>query len=187
MKDLFSKATEVNIEACFNVVHIKKMAEEYLERKTGFNIPVYLDFEDFQENRVAYFGVMEWELEQEALDALDSAGFPELSVGAVTPGLMSDMFGSEVETCLFSPYTNDPVDIDENVLMISIKMPLETYRTMVKDKVNKALGKQVAIKLISKPGRYSGHYLCPTCNRMYWKDEAVPNYCQSCGQKFELN
>ena len=50
-----------------------------------------------------------------------------------------------------------------------------------------ALEKQIPKKPINKSGRYSGHYLCPTCNRIYWKDEIVPNYCQGCGQKFNLD
>ena len=50
-----------------------------------------------------------------------------------------------------------------------------------------AIEKQIPVKLIGKSGRYSGHYLCPTCNRIYWKDEIVPNYCSSCGQKLDLD
>ena len=47
-----------------------------------------------------------------------------------------------------------------------------------------AIEKQIPAKLIDRSGWYSGHYLCPTCNKIYWKDEIVPNYCQGCGQKF---
>ena len=50
-----------------------------------------------------------------------------------------------------------------------------------------AIEKQIPVKPINKTGRYSGHYLCPICNKMYWKDEAVPNYCQGCGQMFNLD
>lgn len=30
-------------------------------------------------------------------------------------------------------------------------------------------------------------YLCPTCNRLYWKWDFLSNYCDSCGQKFNLD
>lgn len=29
-------------------------------------------------------------------------------------------------------------------------------------------------------------YLCPTCNRLHWSREYVNNYCDSCGQRFDL-
>ena len=51
------------------------------------------------------------------------------------------------------------------------------------DRAIAAIEKQIPTKLISK----SGSYLCPTCNKMYWKDEIVPNYCQGCGQMFDLD
>lgn len=83
------------------------------------------------------------------------------------------------------------------------------------DRAIAAIEKQIPVKLIGKSGdtnmsnmfrntkditldlssfdtsnvirRYSGHYLCPTCNKMYREDEIVPNYCQGCGQKFNLD
>ena len=60
------------------------------------------------------------------------------------------------------------------------------YSLLAIDKAIHAIKRQVPAKPIAKAGRYSGHYLCPVCNKMYWKDETVPNYCQGCGQKFDL-
>ena len=55
------------------------------------------------------------------------------------------------------------------------------------DRAISAIEKQIPKKLINKVGRNTGHYLCPICNRIYWKDEILPNYCQGCGQKFNLD
>lgn len=52
--------------------------------------------------------------------------------------------------------------------------------------VETTIEKQIPKKPINKAGRHTGHYLCPICNRIYWKDEILPNYCQGCGQKFDL-
>lgn len=60
------------------------------------------------------------------------------------------------------------------------------YSLTAIDRAINAIEKQIPVNPISKAGRYSGHYLCPNCNRTYWKDEPVPNYCKSCGQKFDL-
>ena len=56
------------------------------------------------------------------------------------------------------------------------------YSLYAIDRAITAIEKQMPVKPINK----TGSYLCPTCNKMYWKDETVPNYCQDCGQKFNL-
>ena len=61
------------------------------------------------------------------------------------------------------------------------------YSLFAIDRAIGAIERQMPVKPINKAGRYSGHYLCPICNRIYWKDEILPNYCQSCGQKFNLD
>lgn len=50
-----------------------------------------------------------------------------------------------------------------------------------------ALEKQIP----KKPIKYSiiGNeqtWICPICNRLYWKRDHLSDYCNSCGQKFDL-
>lgn len=52
------------------------------------------------------------------------------------------------------------------------------------DRAIDAIEKQVPVKPINKVGHLTGHYLCPICNKIYYKNEVLPNYCQGCGQKF---
>ena len=77
----------------------------------------------------------------------------------------------------------------EAIDAIRANYPPENY-TRLREGLDLAiitLKKQIPEKPISKAGRHTGHYLCPTCDKMYWKDEIVPNYCQGCGQKFNLD
>jgi len=50
-----------------------------------------------------------------------------------------------------------------------------------------ALEKQIAKKSIKKPRTHSGGSLCPTCNKIYFNDEIVPNYCNGCGQRLLID
>lgn len=53
--------------------------------------------------------------------------------------------------------------------------------------IREVLVKDIDTKPIYKAGTHSRHYLCPTCNRIYWEKESLGNYCISCGQKFNLD
>ena len=59
----------------------------------------------------------------------------------------------------------------------------EQYSLYSIDRAIAAIEKQIPANLINEAGKYSNHCLCPTCNKLYWKDEIVPNYCQGCGQR----
>lgn len=49
-----------------------------------------------------------------------------------------------------------------------------------------ALKKQVPVQPLSGGKTFTKHWVYPSCGRLYWEKESINNYCDSCGQKFDL-
>jgi uncharacterized protein with PIN domain len=48
-----------------------------------------------------------------------------------------------------------------------------------------ALKKQIPQKVVETPDKHKYGY-CPVCGRIYWDKCHVGNYCDSCGQRLEV-
>lgn len=81
------------------------------------------------------------------------------------------------------------MDFIKAIEVIESNYPPENYTQLRKslDMAISALGKQIP-KRPEKHTAIRGDivYLCPTCNRLYWERDHISNYCDSCGQRFEL-
>jgi len=66
------------------------------------------------------------------------------------------------------------------------------YEEMERDAIEraiKALEKQVPQKVVETPDKHKYgycHSYCPVCGRIYWDKCHVGNYCDSCGQRLEV-
>lgn len=52
--------------------------------------------------------------------------------------------------------------------------------------IKQACEKQIPLQPFNEGKTFSKHWVCPSCGRLYWEKESINNYCDSCGQKFDL-
>jgi|GEM_PF-6002135 len=64
-------------------------------------------------------------------------------------------------------------------------IPYEEQELHALERAIEALEKQIPQKIIETPDKHKYGY-CPICGRIYWDKCHVGNYCDSCGQRLEV-